>query len=91
MNHMDTLNSLKVAYWKACSVLSKKQELIQFLADESVDITLIGETWLIPNHKFKIPNYILHKTDRRNKPHGYIPAIRLMLLEDERKKCSKCG
>lgn len=61
---------LKLVYWNARGILNKKYELQQFLAEEDVDIMIIGETWLNNNHEFRIPNYKMYRNDRQLRPHG---------------------
>lgn len=37
-------SGLKLVYWNANGVLSKKHELLNFLNEEGIDVMLLGET-----------------------------------------------
>lgn len=65
-----TKNSLKIVYWNANGLSSKKHELIDFLDEQEVEVILIGETWLNNNHTIKIPNYSIYKNDRIQNERG---------------------
>ena len=57
------LKQIKICTFNANCIHNQKGELIQFLKDEQIDILLTQETFLKSKHNFKIPNYIVHRTD----------------------------
>ena len=55
---------LRLAYWNADGVRSRKLELEHFLNQLGVDICLLIETLLNPGQAFRLANYVCHRTDR---------------------------
>ena len=80
----ETLNKLKILQWNADSLLSKVEELRDYLEEEKIDVFMIQETKLImtdPTPKFK--GYTLVRQDRvqrvgceRNRGGGLITGIK---------------
>ena len=58
------LKQIKICTFNANCIHNQKGEITQFLKNEQIDILLAQETFLKSIHKFKIPNYIVHRTDR---------------------------
>jgi hypothetical protein len=57
--------SLQIAFWNARGlVMRDKKEIIHFLEEHDIDILLVNETWLKPQHKVNFPNYSIYRTDR---------------------------
>ncbi len=63
-------NSLRIVVFNARGVAKQKAELTNFLKDNDIDICLLTETFLKPRHKFTIPNYKVHRTDRLTADNG---------------------
>lgn len=57
---------IKIGTWNCRGVRAQKEELIKFLCTNQIDIILWQETLLKAADIFKIPNYIIHRTDREN-------------------------
>ena len=55
---------LRLVAWNANSIVSKIQELREFLIRFRVDVALIGETHLKTNHRANIANYKCYRNDR---------------------------
>lgn len=62
--------NLFVITWNANSVIHKKAELGDFLHENNVDVALVQETFLRPQHKLKIANYTTHRQDRTDRQGG---------------------
>jgi hypothetical protein len=70
MTKQNTTFAVQIAYWNANSVKNKKNELIEFIDENKIDIMLLGETWLRTGDNFKIPNYVIYRNDRLDQPGG---------------------
>lgn len=72
------LRRLKVMHWN-CQGITKLSESVQlhlFLKENSVDILMLNETFLKPEHNLILPGYKLYRNDRINKGGGVAIAIR---------------
>lgn len=56
--------SLKIAYWNANGLYSKKEEVKHFINKHQLDVLLVNETHLKPCQKPNISHYNLYKNDR---------------------------
>lgn len=59
-----------IVSWNTNSVYPKRHELLQFVADNDVDILLLQETFLRPHTIFNIPNYSVYRNDRTDRGGG---------------------
>lgn len=55
---------LKLMNWNANGVATRRHELHLFAVDNDLDVLLLSETRLQPNHVFNIPGYQTYRTDR---------------------------
>lgn len=69
---MNAINELKIMFWNAQGIttLSKQLQLEFFIEREKIDILLLAETFLTPNHSFQLKNYTIHRNDRLANAHG---------------------
>jgi hypothetical protein len=85
--------ALRLAYWNADGVRSRKLELEQFLSEHGVDICLLNEMHLESGGALRSANYVCHRTDcptrggstailvRRGIDHYAVPVSGLQHLE----------
>lgn len=60
---------LKFTQWNARSISSNKESLVKFLADNSIDIAMISETWRKLVSVLRYPDITLYvKIDSMEKP-----------------------
>lgn len=55
---------LRMFAWNACSVKLKSLELSAAISTYKLDMILISETWLRPGDRFRLPNFVVHRSDR---------------------------
>lgn len=72
---MNRKNSLKIIYWNAQGVSSKKNEMRAFIQERKPDILLLGETFLKPSHSLNEQNYITYRSDRSTREGGGTAAL----------------
>lgn len=76
---MHANNILKFLFWNAQSITSKTKQiqLEHILEIEKIDICLLVETFLKPQHTFQLKNFIVYRNDRLSHAHGGVAiAIR---------------
>lgn len=73
------MDSLRIAQYNIQSANNKKPLLINFLAQENIDICLLNETWFKDNTPFNIFGYNLHFRNAKNKHGGVAILIRSYL------------
>lgn len=67
---MGSKTHINITYWNVQGIHNKKNELKIYMKERSVDVMLLGETFLKPYASLKIPNYITYRTDRKAKQGG---------------------
>lgn len=69
---MPAIKTPKLAFWNAQGITNKttQTQLEHFAIKERIDILLIAETFLKPQHSFVLNNYIVYRNDRLNQAHG---------------------
>lgn len=78
----------RILLWNAQSITNKTKQtqLEYFVMKNKIDIILLVETFLKPEHIFQIDNFIVYRNDRLNRAHGGVAiAIRNSL---KHKHCS---
>lgn len=76
---MHANKNLRIVFWNAQNInnIIKKLSLESFLETDKVDILLLAETFLKPQHRFQIKNFIVYRNDRLHQGHGGVAiAIR---------------
>lgn len=68
---------MKIIQINVTSIRNKKPQLSQFLGENKIDVAIISETFLKPEHKFGIPNYNIIRSDRDTTTFGGGVAILL--------------
>lgn len=63
-------SSLTILNWNACSLASKKLELVEFLRTANIDLAAITETHLKPNVGFNLPDHVIVRLDRTSSGGG---------------------
>jgi hypothetical protein len=61
---MDRGNALRLACCNTNDVRGRKLDLEYFLGQHGVDVCFLSETRLNPSQKFRLANYVYHRTDR---------------------------
>jgi len=61
--------------WNANSVKFKKSELANFLSIDNLDIAAINETQLAPKHRFPMPGYFVHRSERNQFGGGFMLLV----------------
>lgn len=71
-------DKLNIMHWNAQSItnLAKKIELQHFLNSKNIDVLLLNETFLKPEHNFKILGYNIYRSDRPSNGGGVAIAIK---------------
>lgn len=79
---MHATNKPKIVFWNAQGITTKTKQLQleYFATKEEIDVFLLAETFLKPQHTFILNNYIIYRNDRINQVHGGVAiAIRKSL------------
>jgi len=63
-------HKLRISLFNAQSILSKIDQIKDFLVSKNIDILCINESWLNANQKLKIQNYDILRLDRINERGG---------------------
>lgn len=59
------LSSLQIIFWNAKSIRAGRNELEEYVTSENIDVVLVSETWLQPQHSNpNIQGYTMYRTDR---------------------------
>lgn len=76
--------AIKILQWNAQGIttLSVQQQLQELLDQENVDVVCLAETFLKPNHKFYLNNYIVYRNDRTEPGGGVAIAIKKTIQHD---------
>lgn len=74
-----------ILYWNAqgISTQNKQIELQNFMQEKNVEIALISETFLKPEHSFDMPNYTIYRTDRPTHGGGVAIAIKNSIIHKQ--------
>lgn len=74
----NSTNCLQIMHWncQGITTISHSVELHIFMKELSIDILLLNETFLKPNHKFVLPGYDVYRKDRITHGGGVALAIR---------------
>lgn len=73
---MDNLtSSLTISYWNANGIQSKTHDYFRFLIKNSVDVSLICETFLKPDIKFAHPDFKIYRLDRSERRKGGVAVV----------------
>lgn len=69
---MPANNQLNIMFWNAQGIttLTKQLQLEHFIETKKIDILLLAETFLKPQHTFQLKNFDIHRNDRMNSAHG---------------------
>lgn len=69
---MPPFKPLKIVFWNAQSInnLAKRVQFSQMLRTESIDVFLLAESFLKPQHEFKLDNFVIYRNDRLDHGHG---------------------
>jgi hypothetical protein len=70
LNWTNQVKAMRLAFWDADGVHSRKLELDHFHGQHGVDIRLLGGTHLGPGEIFHFVNCVCHPTDRLIKEGG---------------------
>jgi hypothetical protein len=68
--------ALRLAWWNADGVRSRKQELDHFLGQHGIDIWLLAKTHLRAREVFRLANYVCHRNDRLTEGGGTAILVR---------------
>lgn len=71
----NTAKSLTISYWNANGIHSKSHDFFRFLINNSIDVSLICETFLKPNIKLSHPDYKIYRLDRTGRRKGGVAII----------------
>ena len=94
VNRPPRFTTLRSLMWNANGVLSRKDELMHFLADQHIDVAFLCETHLNETQRFSVPNYRVYRSDRPTRgggtalliknciPHARVPHRDLRSLEE---------
>lgn len=81
---MTRRNSTKIAFWSCNGITNKKTELQVFMQEQDIDVMLLNETHLKPSENLIIPNYTVHRTDRKiNQEGGTAAVVKQSLLHNQ--------
>lgn len=69
-------SQLRISQYNIQSVNSKKEQLINFLNNENIDICLLNETWLKDHQRFSIPGYNFYNKNSINSHNGVAILIK---------------
>lgn len=85
----DSISGLRVLQWNARGIsnFSRTQQLNFLILNKKIDIVLICETFLKPDHKFKLNEYKIYRNDRVTYGGGVAIAIRHGLSHDLLQNC----
>ena len=81
MQYNGVQRGLKIMHWncQGTTTIPQAVELHKFLNEKSIDILLLNETFLKPNHRFQIPGYKVHRKDRISHGGGVAIVIKSTL------------
>lgn len=73
------LKDLRIVYWNADGVGSKRSELLDMVSQLSVDIVALNETRLTPRMKLNFPGYAIYRQDKHSRDFGQGVALLVKL------------
>lgn len=81
MQYNQSSNCLQVMYWncQGITTLAQQVELQRFIKLNSIDVILLNETFLKPNHKLSIPGFKVYRNDRISHGGGVAIVIRSVI------------
>lgn len=69
------VSALKVLYWNARSVQNKVLDFFDYLVDHDIDVALLQETLLKPNHALSHKDFKCYRLDRLDTTGGGVAAV----------------
>ena len=75
INPISNNHKFRISLFNAQSILSKIDQIKDFLVSKNIDILCINESWLNANQKLKIQNYDIIRLDRINERGGGVCII----------------
>ena len=79
---MNCSSYLTLMTWNARGLRRKKTEFKEFLASNKIHVALVTETHLQNNHRFNIPGYTIHRTDRDRQGGGTAVIVKHDIQHD---------
>lgn len=70
---------LRIIYFNCNSIISKLDEILDFLLEFDIDVAMFSETYLKNRHKFELSGYHMLRKDEDNNRHGGGIAIAIKL------------
>lgn len=82
MQYNSTKNRLQIMHWNCQGITeySKAIELQLFLKEHSIDLLMLNETFLKPQHKLVLPGYKIYRNDRETHGGGVAIAVRTSII-----------
>lgn len=84
---MPVIKKPKILLWNAQGIttIAKQSQLEYCALKENIDIILLVETFLKPNHTFKLNDFIIYRNDRLQRVHGGVAvAVRKSVMHKYR-------
>lgn len=63
-------NDLNICYFNCNSIISKKDDILDFLLEFDIDVAMFSETYLKHHHKFELQGYYVLRLDEDANRHG---------------------